>query len=250
MPKELKLAVGDPLLLEVCMDVDEPRDVIWEKDGEMLRNENEDCRADMGFDGACNYLRIQRTELDDAGLYEVYGERGQNEISFFTSVQIGEKIPPPVSPKKRGTGIRSSSIEGVKTPPKVQKKPSFSSRESSVDGGDGSRIISSPPSVASKPNSRKSSKDVVSDDFIVPVEEKITRKTPPAPAVKPKSKSFFPFFIIFHFITKIFPSFFFFFFFGLIKKILSNVILIITILVLNSMQHYAVLLFFKTILNN
>ena len=209
LPKELKLALGDPLLLELCMDVDEPRDVIWEKDGEMLRNENEDCRADMGFDGACNYLRIQRTEFEDTGLYEVYGERGQNEVSFFTSVQVGDKITPPVTPEKRGVGFRStrdlSVDEGVKTPPKVLRKPSASSREGSVDSGslpssrsvsfdhgEGSRVKSPPPPVFAKPSSRRisreSSKDIVSDDFIVPVEEKTSQKTPPAPAVKPKSR--------------------------------------------------------------
>ena len=210
MPKELKLAVGDPLLLEICMDVDEPRDVIWEKDGEMLRNEDEDCNADMGFDGACNYLRIQHTELDDAGLYEVYGEREKTEVSFFTSVQIGDKIPPPVSPKKRGTGMRNT-MEGVKTPPKVQRKPSLSSRQGSVDG------VSSPPPVASKPGSRKSS--VASNDVIVPVEEKTTRKTPPAPPVKPKSKSRFFFFIFLNFVFMNFKDFSNFFFFGFNKKV-------------------------------
>lgn len=185
----MKLALGDLLYLEVCMDVDEPRDVIWEKDGDMLRNENEACRADMGFDGACNYLRIHSTESQDAGLYEVYGERGAKEVSFYTTVQVGDiKVPPLVSPKKRG--VLRSSVDVVKTPPKVLSK--LSSREGSVDSGSSldqgdSRVKSPPPAILAKP--RRVSKDVVSDDQIVPVEESRTSHKAPLPAVKPKPSS-------------------------------------------------------------
>jgi len=130
------------------LGVDEPRDVIWEKNGNMICNDD---AVEIGYDGTCNFLTIEHAELEDAGLYEVFGERNTNEITFSTLVQVGDKKPPPVAPKKKpapgvakkpGSTHQQSIDEAVaKTPPQVARKPSKTASEE----GDSSPVKSPPP---------------------------------------------------------------------------------------------------------
>ena len=182
------------------MDVDEPDDVIWEKDGSML---HENDNIDMGYDGACNFLKLAKVDSVDAGFYEVFGEKKGVEVSFGSTVQVGDKKPPPVAAKKKtpppgvakkpkSPSSRQESVEsteggstrrtGVKSPPpQVGKKPSktfqTSSRTSSLDK-DGAK--SPPPKVGKKPSgiSRGSSKDIIDDERVVPGKAQTTEQSP------------------------------------------------------------------------
>ena len=183
LPKEFHVKKGDSLLLEVKMDVTEPLDVIWEKNGIML-SDGVHPNFEIGFDGVCNYLKIKKADSLDSGKYEVFGENGDKEIVHETIVTVGDKKLPPIAPKKKKSSIGSPEI---KSPPPTSKKPS---RQPSLDSvGAKSAATSKQPSrqpsedsagVKSPPTSKKPSRQTSEDSTGVkspPTSKKPSRQT-------------------------------------------------------------------------
>lgn len=171
-PKETFVKKGDSLYLKIFMDVTEPHDVIWEKDGVMI-SDGVDSNVETGFDGLCNYLKIKRADSEDSGTYEVFGEKGDDEVAHRTNVIVdGNRKPPPsVVPKKKRSvaGSETSSLSrsnSVKSPPPTPpKKPTKSPAKT-------------PPATPQKPG-RHSSVDFSVTDTGKSTATQKPKKTPP-----------------------------------------------------------------------
>lgn len=178
LSKETFVKKGDSLELRILMDVTEPLDVIWEKDGIMI-SDGVDANIETGFDGVCNYLRLKRIDSEDFGTYEVFGEKGEEEVAHRTNVIVDgkRKPPPPVVPRKTRSIASSgaSSPSSVKSPPPTPPKKPVKSPP-----------VKSPPVTAQKPSRQSSVDSTASEPTQKP--KKIPPKTPPKSVKSPKAK--------------------------------------------------------------
>jgi len=80
----LKVKKGELLNLCVFMGVDEPRDVIWEKNGNMICNDD---AVEIGYDGTCNFLTIEHAELATSRSKEKTGTGCCQETRLYSSTK-------------------------------------------------------------------------------------------------------------------------------------------------------------------